>query len=68
MSNMSYCRFENTYRDLKDCANHITDNFDNKPDEKRYRNLLLNLCKTILDDAESFEKNGAERIPVSKFL
>lgn len=26
MSNMSYCRFENTARDLCDCAEHIQDN------------------------------------------
>ncbi len=67
MSNMSYCRFENTYHDLKDCADHITDDFDNKPDEKRYRKLLIALCRTILDDVESFEKYGAKRIPESKF-
>ena len=26
MGNMSYCRFENTARDLKDCLNAIQDN------------------------------------------
>jgi len=67
MSNMSYCRFENTYRDLQDCAYHITDDLEDKSDEKRYRNKLINLCKIILDNVESFERNGAERIPVSKF-
>jgi len=23
MANMSYCRFENTVKDLRDCADHI---------------------------------------------
>ena len=29
MSNMSYCRFHNTYLDLRDCANVIAEALDN---------------------------------------
>ena len=29
MSNMSYCRFENTANDMRDCVNAINDALDN---------------------------------------
>ena len=46
MSNMSYCRFENTLVDLKDCVNHIDD--DNlSDDEKHARIRLIEVCKDI---------------------
>jgi hypothetical protein len=46
MSNMSYCRFENTYDDLIDCANHMED--DNlSTSEKKYRKLMIELCKEM---------------------
>lgn len=38
MSNMSYCRFENTYHDLLDCSEHIFDD-DLSEDEKRYKGI-----------------------------
>lgn len=47
MANMEYCRFENTYRDLRDCF----DNFDDKnldEDEKDARRGLLLLCQSIV--------------------
>jgi hypothetical protein len=47
MSNMSYCRFENTARDLRDCASHIGDELDG--DESRARLWLIETCKIILD-------------------
>ena len=43
---MSYCRFENTYDDLIDCANHMED--DNlSSSEKKYRKLMIELCKEM---------------------
>jgi hypothetical protein len=48
MSNMSYCRFENTARDLRDCASHIGDDLDG--DESRARLWIVELCKEILDN------------------
>uniref|UniRef100_A0A6M3J756 Uncharacterized protein n=1 Tax=viral metagenome TaxID=1070528 RepID=A0A6M3J756_9ZZZZ len=50
MGNMSYCRYENTYRDLKDCW----DNFNDEPTsetEIKYRKLLVKLCQEIAEDA-----------------
>ena len=44
MTNMSYCRFENTYDDLRDCFN----NWDVKSEsEEEYQALLVKLCERI---------------------
>jgi phosphoenolpyruvate carboxylase len=56
MSNMSYCRFENTYHDLQDCYENINRKASNERDE-RYRLRLKELVKEmskIVDD-EDFE-------------
>lgn len=47
MSNMSYCRFENTYSDLVDCFQHMDD--DNlSEEEERYRRWMIELCEEIV--------------------
>lgn len=52
MSNMSYCRFQNTVQDLRDCY----DNWDGddggklSEEEEKARARLLKLCKRIWDD------------------
>jgi len=54
MANMSYCRFENTLRDLEDCEealNNIYDEVGEMSDRERNSMLaLVKLCKTISDD------------------
>ena len=52
MGNMSYCRFENTFRDLQDCDEALgNQEFDELSDsEKKYRNYLVELCKEIADN------------------
>lgn len=50
MANMSYCRFENTYRDLLDCADNM-DNIQNK-NEYNYMLRLVNVCREIIDTYE----------------
>lgn len=50
MANMSYCRWENTYNDLNDCADHVNDD-DLSKSEGNYRIRLIHLCKSILDEA-----------------
>lgn len=45
---MSYCRFENTYRDLMDCYNNINDELSGR--EHRYREQLVELCQSIIDE------------------
>jgi len=39
---MSYCRFENTYNDLVDCLENISDEASNDRDE-RYRIRMIRL-------------------------
>lgn len=46
MANMSYCRFENTFEDLKDCADHLEDE-DVSSSEKFYKKRLIRLCQEI---------------------
>lgn len=48
MANMSYCRFQNTYNDLKDCDQHLDDDLSGI--EKEYRDKLIKLCKRIADN------------------
>lgn len=48
MPNMSYCRFENTYRALMDCYHNINNGLSES--ESNYRNKLIELCQDILDE------------------
>ena len=48
MANMSYCRFQNTYYDLRDCYENMDDELSE--DETKYRKRLLELCKRIVDN------------------
>jgi hypothetical protein len=51
MSNMSYCRFENTLKDLQDCEDHLDDDKgDLSEEEYRAKQKLLELCKKIADE------------------
>jgi hypothetical protein len=45
---MSYCRFQNTLPDLRDCY----ENWDEElsPEEEKARARLLKLCKDIVGD------------------
>ena len=36
MANMSYCRFQNTLGDLRDCAEHLHDHFDDSQNGRDY--------------------------------
>jgi len=49
MSNMSYCRFENTLQDLRDCYDNIDDD-DLSETEEQAREELIELCKDIVGD------------------
>jgi len=56
MANMSYCRFENTYRDLVDCYTNMEDELSES--EYKYRERLIKLCKDLVDayDGVEFER------------
>ncbi len=45
MANMSYCKFENTYHDLRQCQESF-DDADSKS-EREYRRKLIQLCEEI---------------------
>ena len=49
MSNMEYCRFQNTLNDLEDCVEHIEDNGLSK-DEYCARHELILLCIDIANN------------------
>jgi len=51
MSNMSYCRFQNTLPDLEDCADHMEDT-DLSPEEEAAKARLIDVCISI---AAAFE-------------
>jgi len=46
MSNMGYCRFENTESDLGDCYDHINDDLGEY--ESAARKRLVEICKDIV--------------------
>jgi len=57
MGNMSYCRFENTFRDLKDCQEALQDaggvkDYQESANqyEKKYVARLVELCKEITEE------------------
>lgn len=55
MSNMSYCRFQNTVIDLNDCHDALQemdgeDEDGLSADEARAKKRLLHLCKIIARD------------------
>ena len=55
---MSYCRFENTARDLQDCVNAINRGEIDELNDYEVEGLrdILELCKEILDDQENIEQ------------
>ncbi len=54
MSNMSYCRFENTANDLQDCIYAIQDNEINEMSEYEIRGAisLIELAKDLITNYE----------------
>lgn len=55
MSNMSYCRFRNTYSDLQDCYEHLGDD-DLSQEELVAKKRLIKLCKQITEDESDIEE------------
>jgi hypothetical protein len=59
---MSYCRYENTYQDLRDCYISMRDRDNDRNDElskseQRYKDQLIVLCQQICDYVEN-DSNG----------
>ena len=53
---MSYCRFQNTYQDLKDCIESITSLHDLSKTKRDYALKLRKLCEEYLELVESEEE------------
>ena len=49
MTNMSYCRFENTLLNLTDCYDHLDD--DLSPEEEEAKKKLITICCLIAKDS-----------------
>ena len=52
MSNMSYCRFNNTAIDLEDCLDSLHEGVESQ-EEARKRKRLLQLCRDFIDAVEN---------------
>lgn len=52
--NMSYCRFQNTLQDLRDCYYNIEEVEDMSVEEKRARRQLIELCAEIADEKDYY--------------
>lgn len=57
MANMSYCRFENTVNDMRDCEaalNEISGNIEQleSESERKYAKKFIAFCKRIASDYE----------------
>lgn len=50
MPNMSYCRFQNTANDLRDCLENIYDVDCMSDSESRARERLIELCVDIIEE------------------
>jgi len=47
MANMSYCRFENTLKDLVECINNISEEAENMRDERCRKQMIRYLFENI---------------------
>jgi hypothetical protein len=59
MGNMSYCRFQNTLNDLRDCYDNLFDD-DLSEEEERARKRLIKLCQDIVRDGEDILEEEGE--------
>ena len=66
MGNMSYCRFENTSRDLQDCIEAIQNHYEECTDLSRYElralSDILEQAEEIIDLSEEIELILAKHI------
>ena len=63
MSNMSYCRFYNTFHDLLECKDALYNGNIESWEEKKYAKLLIELCKGISEEysPEDIDEIGDEK-------
>jgi len=57
---MSYCRFENTLNDLRDCYNHMGNPDELSGSEKECMLDMIDLCKRIADQYEDVDSDDED--------
>lgn len=60
MGNMSYCRFENTLNDLRDCYNHMGNPDELSGSEKWVMLDMINLCKRISEQYDHMDDDDID--------
>ena len=50
MSNMSYCRFENIYKDLLQCQEALDDEEKLSKTETKFKYRLIKICREIASE------------------
>lgn len=77
MANMSYCRFQNTYRDLQDCVSALNDNGADSlsDDELAAAKMMMQLCDRlqsfydeVLDEVETRKEQEEEQVQYTDAL
>lgn len=48
---MSYCRFENTYHDLLDCLQNITEETNDR--DERFRKQMIDILVELVENCDS---------------
>lgn len=61
--NMSYCRFQNTAGDLRDCLDNLRDS-GLSDDEQRARRKLITLCADILIELDAEDIYDAHQLDI----
>ena len=64
MANMSYCRFVNTFQDLLDCQENISESVSKS--EHKYRLKLIKLCRQIAEEFEDYSEEELKKLPVDE--
>jgi len=62
MSNMSYCKFENTDNDLQECLDALRERNISSNSEKRAANRILQTVLLFLEDEGIIENYNAGKI------
>ena len=63
MANMSYCRFQNTLSDLRDCEDYVED-LNLSEEENNARIRLIEVCKSIVDRFDKDEDEDLEDLNI----
>ena len=60
MSNMSYCRFENTAADLRDCLDHFDEDRELDSIEQAGRDEIIEMAEEIYDNYSDLHSDAQD--------